>query len=180
MSSPPEPRTFEGLVAEEWGAAALTRPDVMALLEPYRETVQTKLDDFDDETQSWRAYCGCIYGWGRGPHDEGAIPNAVQDAVVELLKQPAPTAIVPALPAPIVTGRVTWQTLDRRLAITALRLGVLALCCSPVVENLPVVARLGKWLGLGIGDDAKAVADKVLCEAEALLVDAGEIPKEGT
>ncbi len=88
MSSPPSPRTLEGLIEEEWGSRAL-QPDVLALLEPYRESVQYALDEFDDENQSWRDYCACIWGWGTGSEfDEGRIPNAVQDAIKELLKTP--------------------------------------------------------------------------------------------
>lgn len=91
MSSPPSPRDFNGLIAETWGAGALDRPDVMALLEPYREHVDYLMDDFDEENQSWRGYCGCIYGHGRGAYGgDGAIPYAVQDQVALLMQQPAP------------------------------------------------------------------------------------------
>lgn len=92
MSSPPSPCDFDGLIGEAWGKHALDRPDVMALLEPYREVVDGRMDDFDDDTQSWRDYSGCIWGWRR-PDDEGAIPFAVQDAVGELLKRPAPSPV---------------------------------------------------------------------------------------
>jgi len=97
MSSPPSPRDFNGLIAETWGKHALDRSDVMALLEPYRETVDHYLDDFDDENQSWRSYCDCIYGYGRGPHygGDGAIPYAVQDEVARLLTSPAPESGAP-------------------------------------------------------------------------------------
>jgi hypothetical protein len=29
--------------------------------EPYREQVEQRLQDFDDETQSWRDYAGCAF-----------------------------------------------------------------------------------------------------------------------
>ena len=92
MSSPPSPRDLDGLIAEEWGQGALDRPDVMVVLEPYRERVDYLMDDFDEETQSWRDYCACIWGYGRkaGPSMEGAIPYDVQERVAELLKKPAP------------------------------------------------------------------------------------------
>lgn len=99
VSSPPEPRTFEGWIGEEWPGAT-RRPDVMAVLEPYREAVQYALDDFDDETQSWRDQCGRIYGWGPKPHNEGAVPYAIQDKVSEMMSREPVTAVDSAAPAP--------------------------------------------------------------------------------
>lgn len=92
MSSPPYPRTLEGLVDDEWGRGTSARHDVMALLEPHRVDVENLMGDFDDDTQSWRDYSGCIWGY-RG--EDGAIPREVirqVDKLVtdELVKQPAP------------------------------------------------------------------------------------------
>ncbi len=77
MSSPPDPRTFEALIAEEW-PGALRRPDVMAILEPCREHTQYLLDEFDEAEQSWRDYCCCIWGW---PGYDGSIPAGTADLV---------------------------------------------------------------------------------------------------
>ncbi len=76
MSSPPAERTLEGLIADAWGPIAVC-PDVLTLLEPYRERVEYLLDAFEDETQSWRDYCACIYG--------EALPNEAMDKVDELV-----------------------------------------------------------------------------------------------
>ncbi len=79
MSSPPDDRSLEGLIADNWGNHAV-RPDVLALLEPYRESAEYHAEDFDEETQSWRDYQASIFG--------GAIPDDVMRAVAALLDQP--------------------------------------------------------------------------------------------
>lgn len=89
MSSPPSPRDFEGWIEEDWPGAT-KRPDVMAILEPYRETVTAALDDFEDDTMSWRSYCGTIYGYTL--HEDGRVPHAVLAEVTRLMREPAPDA----------------------------------------------------------------------------------------
>ncbi len=86
MSSPPSERTLEGLIEDAWGPGAV-RPDVLAILEPYREDVENALDAFIDDEQSWRDYSACIWG-GWSDSDEGVIPRAVLRAVQELLTKP--------------------------------------------------------------------------------------------
>ena len=36
---------------------------VVAMFEPYRESVEIALDNFDEESQSWRAYAGAAFDW---------------------------------------------------------------------------------------------------------------------
>lgn len=33
---------------------------VLSYYEPYRETIEMRLHDFDEETQSWRTYAECV------------------------------------------------------------------------------------------------------------------------
>lgn len=78
MSSPPPDRSLEGLIADNWDARAV-RPDVLALLEEYRESIEYTADDFDDDAQSWRDYRPGVFG---------SVPEEVMAAVNELLKTP--------------------------------------------------------------------------------------------
>jgi hypothetical protein len=95
MSSPPPCRTLEGLVVETWGREALDRADVMQFLEPHRRDIERLMDDFDEDTQSWRDYSACIWGgWGGS---EGAIPRAVWRQIDELMRAPpSPPALCEA------------------------------------------------------------------------------------
>lgn len=57
MSSAPEPLTFESFVEDcifDPDPATLAR--AMAALEPWREDVKIRLDDYDADSQSWRYY----------------------------------------------------------------------------------------------------------------------------
>ena len=61
---------MEDYVADELGIFHRSVSEVVVLFEPYRESVEQWLADFDPETQSWRAY---------SDGDE-RIPRAVWDA----------------------------------------------------------------------------------------------------
>ncbi len=74
MSSIPE-RTLEGYIDEECGARAV-RADILAALEPYRESVEYWMGEFDDENQSWRAYRGCV---------DRQIPAEVRESIDQAL-----------------------------------------------------------------------------------------------
>lgn len=76
MSSPPNERTLEGIITDTCGRIAVC-PDMLNLLEPYRDHVEHLLNEFNESSQSWRDYCGCIYG--------EAIPNEILDKVDALV-----------------------------------------------------------------------------------------------
>jgi len=40
----------------EWNHGFIN-PELLSKYEPYREDIENWLDDFDEETQSWRGYC---------------------------------------------------------------------------------------------------------------------------
>lgn len=111
MSSPPSPRTFEGWIVEDFGEAALTHPDVMALLEPYRERVDYLLDAFEEDCMSWRDYCGCIYGWS--DREEGAVPHRVYEAALALARSPAPVVAEPSAEQRVIDAATEYTALSR-------------------------------------------------------------------
>jgi hypothetical protein len=69
------PRTLEGFVSDNWGAHSLT-PEVMAVLEPYRDAIEGRLDGFEPDECSWRDYRPCVYE---------AIPESVAAEVDRLI-----------------------------------------------------------------------------------------------
>ena len=83
-------------------------------------------------------------------------------------------------PLPGAVMMSAWRRPDGALVVSGSD-GVDRVVGSQEIRTPEDADRLfGKGFGLGIGDDAKVMADKALCEAEAMLVAVGEIPKEGT
>lgn len=50
---------------------------IVALYEPYREMVEDRLLDFDEDTQSWRSYA---------EHVDTDVPERVGDQAIEMVK----------------------------------------------------------------------------------------------
>ena len=74
MSSPPEDRSLEGLVADNWDDAVVSV--VLSLLEPYREPVEHIANEYDESTQSWRDYRRAVWS---------PVPDSVFDEIEVLL-----------------------------------------------------------------------------------------------
>lgn len=68
-------------------------------------------------------------------------------------------------------------TLDRRLALVALRLSLFAIGHAqlPWLSNVPVFERLARYLGASLGESTWEVMTEEMEKAEALLVEAGEM-----
>lgn len=81
-------------MAEALGTSTRVRPrltaeqfaPVVALFEEHREYVENRLEEFDDENQSWRDYAGYSFD---------SIPEALYDRGVEILKSIAETPATP-------------------------------------------------------------------------------------
>lgn len=78
-------------IAETLGVSTRRRPTItkeqyapiLALYEPYRDQVEDKLLDFDEENQSWRSYAGCAFGFI--PESVWNEANAIRTTLIEEL-----------------------------------------------------------------------------------------------
>ncbi len=108
MSSPPGDLSLEGLIADNWDEVAARDPRVVALLEPYRESVEYVAGDFDEETQSWRDYRGAVWS---------TVPEEVMQRVSELMRGAQPVTAPETSPHDAV--QVVATTRWRETPVTA-------------------------------------------------------------
>jgi len=81
--------SYDGGGFDEWVADSFFSPttqeqrdQIKALLEPYREMIDNKLDrDFEPETMSWRTYRNSLWS---------CIPDGVNQKIDEVLRQKGP------------------------------------------------------------------------------------------
>lgn len=74
MSSPPDDRTLEGLIADNWNDRYVSI--VLPFVEEYRESIENIASDFDEESQSWRDYRRAVWS---------PVPDSVFDAIEEAI-----------------------------------------------------------------------------------------------
>jgi hypothetical protein len=96
VSSPPSDRTLEGLIEDNWDEVVARDPRVVALLEPYRDTLEYLADDFDEESQSWRDCRSAIWD---------TVPEDIRRRVREVAAEP-PTGVQEFVRAAGPTTRV--------------------------------------------------------------------------
>ncbi len=74
------PNTLEAFIADNWSRAAAT-PKAVTLMDPYRETIEARLDAFDPDEDSWRDYRS---------HVIDAVPSAIVSAIDDIFDQLEP------------------------------------------------------------------------------------------